>query len=156
MAKEGLLNESNWIHQDPQPSKAQLELRQRLYISKDKALKASSNLFISKTRLQVRNLPRRDFNSQEMKELMLVVAKEWSKTLSSDDFKSKYHSKKLITHIKVMKDGEKTDEHGDPLASGQAFVEFRDEELAKYAVRYLNNYEVVPTKGLIVDFSMED
>jgi hypothetical protein len=49
MAKEGLLNEDNWFNSPP--SKQQMELRQRLYIAKDKALKASSNLFVSKTRL---------------------------------------------------------------------------------------------------------
>ena len=61
MAKEGLLNEENWIHQEPKLTKAQMDLRQRLYISKDKALKASTNLYISETRLQIRNLPRREF-----------------------------------------------------------------------------------------------
>lgn len=56
-----------------------------------------------------------------------------------------------------MRDEEKTDkEDGEALASGQAFVEFTSEDLASFAVRYLNNYELVPTKGLIVDFSMED
>ena len=62
-----------------------------------------------------------------------------------------------MTHVKVMKDGEKTDaDTGASLGNGIAFVEFASEELAYYAVRYLNNYELVPTKGLIVDFSMED
>ena len=51
MAKEGLLNEENWIHAKPVLTKAGLELRQRLYQSKDKALKASTNLYVSKTRL---------------------------------------------------------------------------------------------------------
>ena len=85
MAKEGLLNEANWIHQDPPPSKASLELRQRLYISKDKALKNSTNLYVSTTRLQIRNLPRREFFEAELKELMKVAAEEWSHTLSKDE-----------------------------------------------------------------------
>ena len=55
-----------------------------------------------------------------------------------------------------MKDEQKTDEKGEPLPSGQAFVEFTSTELAEYAVKYLNNMEIVPKKGLIVDFSMED
>lgn len=42
------------------------------------------------------------------------------------------------------------------MASGQSFVEFANEEVANFALRYLNNYELVPTKGLIVDYSMED
>jgi len=157
MAKEGLLNEESWIHQEPKLTKPQFEMRQRLYISKNSALKNSTNLFISKTRIQVRNLPRREFDVKEVKELMRVVAEEWSKTLDKDECKTKYKGKKLVTHIKVMKDGEKTDtETGAALSNGIAFVEFSNEELALFAVRYLNNYELVPTKGLIADFSMED
>ena len=84
MSKEGLLNESNWINQDPVPTKAIMEQREKLYVSKQKALKASTNLFISKTRIQMRNLPRRDFYEKELKELMRVVAEEWSKTLTPE------------------------------------------------------------------------
>lgn len=53
-------------------------------MAKDKALKASTNLYVSKTRLQIRNLPRREFFEAELKELMRVVAEEWSKTLTFD------------------------------------------------------------------------
>jgi hypothetical protein len=74
MAKEGLLNEDVWIHKEPALTKAILELRQRLHIAKEKALKASPNLYISKVRLQIRNLPRREFFEAELKELMNVVA----------------------------------------------------------------------------------
>lgn len=87
MSKEGLLNESNWINQDPVPTKAIMEQREKLYVSKQKALKASTNLFISKTRIQMRNLPRRDFYEKELKELMRVVAEEWSKTLTPEELK---------------------------------------------------------------------
>ena len=54
MAKEGLLSEENWIHKgskSPAVMKSAMELRQRLYMSKDKALKASTNLYVSKIRL---------------------------------------------------------------------------------------------------------
>lgn len=157
MAKEGLLNEESWIHQEPKLSKKQQELRQRLYIQKSQALKNSTNLFVSKSRLQIRNLPRREFDVAELKELMKVVADEWSKTLSAEDFKTHFKGKKLIKHAKIMKDQVKTDsETGDALGSGIGFVEFSNEDLALYAVRYLNNYEIVSSKGLIADFSMED
>ena len=66
MAKEGLLNEESWIHQE-KLTKTQMDLRQRLFISKDKALKASTNLYVSSTRLQLRNLPRREFFEPELK-----------------------------------------------------------------------------------------
>ena len=36
------------------------------------------------------------------------------------------------------------------------FAEFDDESLALFAIRYLNNMELVPTKGLISDYSLED
>lgn len=160
MAKEGLLCEENWIHQpnsSPAVLKSAMELRQRLYVSKDKALKASTNLYVSKTRLQIRNLPRREFFEPELKELMRVVAEEWSHTLDDDERKRLYKNKKLLQYCKVMRDDQKTDVvTNENLASGQAFVEFTNEDLALYAVRYLNNFEILKKRGLIADFSMED
>ena len=88
---------------------------------------------------------------------MRVVAEEWSKTMTKEESIKKYRSKKLISHVKIMRDEQKTDaDTNDALPSGQAFVEFTNEDLAMFAVRYLNNMEMVPQKGLIVDFSMED
>lgn len=157
MAKEGLLNEHAWINQGQPLSKAQSDLRQRLYISKQKALKASTNLYVSKTRLQIRNLPRRDFFEPELKQLMLTTATSWSKTLTKEEYKAQYKNKKLILQIKVMRDEQKTDATGESLASGMAFVEFKNEALALYAVRFLNNMELTgKNRGLVVDFSMED
>lgn len=88
---------------------------------------------------------------------MRVVAEEWSKTLSTDAKKELYDNKKHISHIKVMRDEQKQDSiTGENLASGQAFVEFKSPELALYSVHYLNNLTILGSKGLIVDFSMED
>jgi len=47
LKKEGLLNEGEWIHKEPALTSKELEQRQRLYIQKDKALKASPNLSVS-------------------------------------------------------------------------------------------------------------
>jgi hypothetical protein len=47
---------------------------------KDKALAKSTNLFISKKRISLRGLPKRDFLEKELKELMLVVIDEWLKS----------------------------------------------------------------------------
>ena len=56
-----------------------------------------------------------------------------------------------------MRDDQKTDVvTNENLASGQAFVEFLNEDLALFAVRYLNNFEILKNRGLIADFSMED
>ena len=74
MAKEGLLNEHAWVNKTYPLTRAQSDLRQRLYISKQAALKASTNLYVSKTRLQIRNLPRREFFEPELKQLCLTTA----------------------------------------------------------------------------------
>jgi RNA recognition motif-containing protein len=87
---------------------------------------------------------------------MNVVAEEWSKTLDKEDYLKMYKNKKLLSHVKVMKDSEKTDDQGNEMPSGQGFVEFTKPELALFAVRYLNNLEIAARRGLIVDFSMED
>lgn len=109
MAKEGLLNEHAWVNKAYPLTRAQTDLRQRLYISKQAALKASTNLYVSKTRLQIRNLPRREFFEPELKQLCLTTATNWSKTLDAEEYKSEYKNKKLLLQIKVMRDGEKKD-----------------------------------------------
>lgn len=42
------------------------------------------------------------------------------------------------------------------MASGLGFAEFDDETLALFAIKYLNNMQLVSNKGLIVDYSLED
>jgi hypothetical protein len=49
---------------------------------KDKALSKSTNLFVSRKRITLRNLPKREFLEKELKELMLVVIDEWLKSLN--------------------------------------------------------------------------
>lgn len=73
LKKEGLLSEKEWIHQQPQLTGKDLEQRQALYIAKDTALKKSPNLSVSKVRLQVRNLPKREFYEPELKALIMTV-----------------------------------------------------------------------------------
>lgn len=87
---------------------------------------------------------------------MNVVAEEWAKKLEKEAYLKQFKNKKLISHVKVMRDGEKTDDNGAELPSGQGFVEFTSPDLALFAVRYLNNLEIAARRGLIVDFSMED
>ncbi|CDW89490.1 ribosome biogenesis [Stylonychia lemnae] len=154
--KEGLLNEETWIHKKPRPSEKQIEQRQRLLKEKDAALTKNTNLFVSKKRIQIRNLPRRDFFEKELKELMMVVVEEWLKTVDDKKLKEQ-NKKKFLKQVKILRDQEKIDtQSGDKLASGLGFAEFGDEELALYALRYLNNMELVTNKGLIADFSLED
>ena len=47
-------------------------------------------------------------------------------------------------------------ESGEKLSTGLGFAEFIDEKIAAFAIKYLNNMELVDGKGLIVDYSLED
>jgi hypothetical protein len=80
LKREGLLNWEDWLHKVPRPTEKAMQQRQRLQDEKDKALSKSTNLSVSRRRLTLRNLPRRDFFEKELKELMVVVVEEWLKT----------------------------------------------------------------------------
>ena len=49
-------------------------------------------------------MPRKEFAEAELKQLMRVVSDEWAKTLSLPERKDKWKNKKLIAHVKIMKD----------------------------------------------------
>lgn len=78
--REGLLNFEDWVHKQPRLTEKVIASRQRLLDEKEKALTNSTNLFVSKKRIQIRGLPRKDFFEGELKELMMVVIEEWLKT----------------------------------------------------------------------------
>ena len=105
----------------------------------------------------MRNLPKRSFYEDELRELMITVM---------DAYKVKNTgittaSKKLLRQVKVMRDQEKeakaTEEGAEnlKLASGLAFVELMSADVALFTVRYLNNMQLTG-RGLIVDFCLED
>lgn len=48
---------------------------------KSDSLLKNTNLFVSNTRLTIRNLPKREFSEKDMKELAQMVTDEWLKTL---------------------------------------------------------------------------
>lgn len=126
---------------------------------KEKALTNSTNLFVSKKRIQIRGLPRKDFFEGELKELMMVVIEEWlkTKTPSADSsVTTKSQKKKFLKQVKILRDENKVDSDSNKLPSGLGFAEFDDEALALFAIRYLNNMELVANKGLIADYSLED
>lgn len=56
----------------------------------------------------------------------------------------------------MLRDKVKTTPEGKPLGNGIGFIEFGNEEVAAYGIRYLNNMELVNNKGLIVDHSLDD
>jgi hypothetical protein len=85
LKKEGLLNEKSWIHQEPPLQAKDLEQRQRLFTEKDAALKKSPNLSVSRVRLQVRNLPKRDFYENELKALVIKLLQAYNEERKQKD-----------------------------------------------------------------------
>jgi hypothetical protein len=73
-----------------------MKTRQHLLDEKDKALSKSTNLFVSRRRIQVRNLPKREFYEGELKELMMVVIDEWLKANNKEAANSKSQKKKYL------------------------------------------------------------
>jgi len=157
MKKEGLLNEKFWIHQEPALTKKDLEQRQLLFTAKDSALKKSPNLSVSRVRMQIRNLPKRDFFETELRELLVKVIESYNKAHPKQ---KELRAKAAIRQVKILRDQEKTysAESGEvlKLSSGLAFGEFAEAKIATYAVRYLNNLQLGANRGLVVDFALED
>lgn len=105
----------------------------------------------------MRNLPKREFYEGELKELMMVVIDEWLKSTGQGPANTKSQKKKYLKQVKILRDEQKVDTStGEKLPSGIGFAEFDDEALALFAIRYLNNMEIVPSKGLISEYSLED
>ena len=157
LKKEGLLNETTWIHQEPPLNPKDLEQRRHLFIEKDTALKKSPNLSVSKVRLQLRNLPKKQFNEPELRELMIAVVEAYKEAEKKTKLAK---AKTLIRQVKVLKDVDKTfvdpeTEKVTNLSSGLAFAEFSDPELSLFAVRYLNNM-YLGARPLVVDFALDD
>lgn len=66
-------------------------------------MKKSPNLSVSPVRLQIRNLPKKDFFELELRALMMTVMEAYKAANPT----VKLASKKLIKQTKVLRDGEK-------------------------------------------------
>ena len=110
LKKEGLLNEANWVHKEPPLQSRDLEQRRRLFIEKDNALKKSPNLSVSQVRLQLRNLPKKEFHEPELRELMIAVIEAYKENQEQETGSpvKMPKIKSLIRQIKVLKDVDKT------------------------------------------------
>ena len=152
---KGLVSEDDWLNKLPALTQKQIDQRAHLFKEKETALSKNTNLFVSKNRISLRNLPKKEFYEKELKELMNIVAEEWLKT-KPDVLKQEGHKKKWVKQVKVLRDEQKEGPTGEKQASGIGFAEFENDALAMFALRYLNNMELVVNKGLIADLSLED
>jgi hypothetical protein len=79
-----------------------------LFTEKDAALKKSPNLSVSRLRLQIRNLPKRDFYENELKALLIKMLQAYNaeKLSNNKEFKE-LRPKAVIKQVKVLRDQEK-------------------------------------------------
>lgn len=154
--KFGLLNTKEF-QLDGNISEIDMRTRTRLYQSKTKALKKNPNLFVSATRICIRNLPR-TFTEKEVKELITHFIEEWKHTLDFEFMKSHdLKTKKVIHQIKVLRDPTSIEE-GQAKPKGMGFVEVEYPEASQYLIKKLNNFVLSKKtgRGLICELALED
>ena len=103
MLAEGLLNKQDFIEKEhiPEPD---MQTRVRLYRSKNAAVKKNPNLFISSTRLCIRNLPKK-FEEKDVWTLVSHFVEMWKESLPFEERQNKnLKTKKLIHQIKLNLD----------------------------------------------------
>jgi nucleolar protein 4 len=154
MIKVGLVGTDDFVH-GPVGDK-DMETRVRLFREKQDSVKKNPNLFVSKTRMCVRNLDIR-MGEKSLAEFCSSFTSDWKDTLSADEQKE-INKHKLVYQFKVLKDQAKTDEVGKPKNSGIGFIEVTNPELAMYYINNMNNFVMNKKKprGMIIDFSIED
>jgi nucleolar protein 4 len=140
LTNEGLLNTKDF-KEEGRVSELDMKARIRLSKSKREALKKNPNLFISKTRICVRNLPKK-FVEADFKTLIEHYLEQWKNSLTFE-FRAAHNlkTKKIIHQIKLLRDTEQL-EDGKPSSKGMGFAEVEHAEAALYIVRYMNNLNV--------------
>jgi nucleolar protein 4 len=154
MIRVGLVGTDDFIH-GPVGDK-DMENRVRLFREKQDAVKKNPNLFVSKTRMCVRNLDKR-MNEKSLAEFCTSFTNDWKTTLSGEERKDA-SQQKLVYQFKVLKDKGKTDQEGKPKNSGIGFIEVTNPFLAMYYINNMNNFIMNKKRprGLIIDFALED
>ena len=126
---------------------SQADIMKRRRAKEEQALKLKNpNFFISRTRLQVRNVPP-EVDQKELKKIFLEAVK-----------KRATQANPRVLHAKLLYDPTRPDAEGKPRSRGIGFVEFAEHEHALAALRALNNNPEVFNKARrpIIEFAVED
>ena len=126
---------------------SQADIMKRRRAKEEQALKLKNpNFFISRTRLQVRNVPP-EVDQKELKKIFLEAVK-----------KRATQANPRVLHAKLLYDPTRPDAEGKPRSRGIGFVEFAEHEHALAALRALNNNPEVFNKARrpIIEFTVED
>ncbi|XP_036905167.1 RNA-binding protein 28 [Sturnira hondurensis] len=140
LAREGLIRAGTKAAEGV--SAADMAKRERFELLKHQKLK-DQNIFVSRTRLCLHNLPKA-VDDRQLRKLLLNATRGEKRV--------------RITECRVMRDlrGVRGKTKGQSL--GYAFAEFQEHEHALAALRHVNNSPAIfgPQKRPIVEFSLED
>ena len=126
---------------------SQTDIQKRRRAREEQAMKLKNpNFFISKTRLQVRNVPV-EMDQKQLKRVFFDAVKQRATQANP-----------RVLHAKLLFDPTRPDENGKPRSRGIGFVEFAEHEHALAALRALNNNPATftPQRRPIVEFAVED
>ena len=126
---------------------SQSDIQKRRRAKEEQNLKLKNpNFFISKTRLQVRNVPV-DVDQKQLKKVFFDAVKQRATQQNP-----------RVLHAKLLLDASRPDENGNPRSRGIGFVEFDEHEHALAALRALNNNPTTfgSQRRPIVEFAVED
>ncbi|KAI8389273.1 hypothetical protein BD560DRAFT_452161 [Blakeslea trispora] len=144
---------------------SELSKRQMSFSSRKKLISSNPSLFISKTRLSIRNLPIK-ITDTELRQLGIssiakfknqVKANERA-DLSKDEKAEGWQYLPRVKQAKIIRSKDRIDTSTNQLRSkGYGFLEFTTHAHALAALRYLNNNpDLFDGKRLIVEFSLEN
>jgi nucleolar protein 4 len=145
----------------------ELKKREESYNLRKQQLSHRPDLFLSKTRLSVINLPS-DVDDKALKRLAISAVDKFKKEvkegkrepLSAAEREEGWKYIPKVYQAKVVRSKDRVDPRtGEPKSTGFSFVEFAHHAHALAALRYLNNNpHVFPGKNrrLIVEFAIEN
>ncbi|CAO3690899.1 unnamed protein product [Umbelopsis ramanniana] len=145
----------------------ELRKRQMSFAARKKLLATNPALYISKTRLSIRNLPLKT-DDKDLKQIgfeSITNFKRETKSgqrtdLSADEKAEGWSFKPFVKQAKIIRSKDRVDSATQKLRSkGYGFLEYRTHSHALAALRYLNNNSKVfpgDPRRLIVEFSVDN
>nr|CCC96083.1 unnamed protein product [Trypanosoma congolense IL3000] len=126
-----------------------IEMIQADYENRKSKLR-NSNMFVSTTRLSVRNLPR-SMGEKDLRTLFSTHVRSFLKENKGFTDKNNWGKYGPIKNVKIVKDSAGT-------SKGYAFIEFANHPVALHALRAINNNPTIlgGNRRLLVSFAIED
>ncbi|CAG8498517.1 9630_t:CDS:2 [Diversispora eburnea] len=145
---------------------SEVNKRSASYTMRKNLLSKNPNLYISKIRLSIRNIPRmidelhlKHLGKEAIKKFKVEVKNGKRNDLSESEKKEGWNKFVHIKQAKIVRSKDKIDSATQKLQSkGYGFLEYSEHAHALAALRYLNNNPEIfgDNKRLIVEFSVEN